>query len=87
MIPTIELINFFTKCTYCGQYGHFTIKRFKNLQQERYKGKSVNLTGGKKCQFHDMNAVEAEEFKQLKAWLEIQGKYGSNSPLSHKGEY
>ena len=74
------------KCTYRRQYANFTIKRFKNLQGESYKGKSVSLTGGKKRQFNDMNAAEAEELKKLKVWREIQEKNGYNPPLSHKGE-
>ena len=56
------------ECTYCGQDGHFAIKCCKNPQEEIYKGKPVSSTGGKKLQLTDMNAKEAEEFKQLKAW-------------------
>ena len=52
--------NMSMKCTYYGQDGHFTIKCFKNLQGESYKGKPVISTGGKKHQFNDMNAAEAE---------------------------
>ena len=29
-----------------------------------------------------MNSAEVEEFKQFKAWREIQGKYGYDSPWS-----
>ena len=72
------------KCTYCGQDGHFTIKCFKNLQGESYKGKPVISTGGKKHQFNDMKVAEAEEFKQFKEWREIQWKDGYNPPWDTK---
>ena len=55
------------KCTYYGQDGHFAIKCFKKQQVKSYKGKPASLTGGKKRQFNDMNAAEAEEFKQIKS--------------------
>ena len=48
-----------TKCTYCGQDGHFIIKCFQKPQGESYKGNPVNWTGGKKRQFNYMNAIEA----------------------------
>ena len=55
------------KCTYCNQDGHFAIKCLKKTQGDCYKGKPVNLTGGKNRQYNDMNAAEAEELKQFKA--------------------
>ena len=67
-------------CTYCGQDGHFAIEFFKNPQGESYKGKPVNQTGGKKRQFNDMRAAEAENVKQFKSWRETQGKDGYNLP-------
>ena len=36
------------------------------MQGGSYKGKPANLTGSKKHQFKDMNATEAEEFKNSK---------------------
>ena len=55
-------------------------------QGKSYKGKTENLTGGKKRQLNDMNTTDNEEFKQLKTWRKIQGKYGNNPPMIHKGE-
>ena len=72
------------KCSYCGQDGSFAIKQFKNLQGESYKGKPANSTGSKKRQFNDMNAAEAEEFKQFEAWRELQGKDDYNTPWDKK---
>ena len=39
--------NLSMKCTYCGQYGRFSIKCFKYPQGGSYKGKPENSTGGK----------------------------------------
>ena len=55
-------------------------------QGERYKGKPANSTVSLKRQFNYMNATWAEDFKQFKAWLEVQGRDGYDSSLSHKGE-
>ena len=38
----------------------------------------------KKRQFNDINAAEAEGFKQFKAWLESQGKDGYSPPWATK---
>ena len=73
-------------CNYIRQDGHFLIKCFKNPQGENYKDKPASSTGPVKRQFNDMNAVDAEEINQFKAWRDIQGKDGYNPPTSHKGE-
>ena len=49
-----------TKCIYCGQDGHLSIKCFKTPQGESHKSKPDNSTGSKKRQFNDMNTTEAE---------------------------
>ena len=74
------------KCTYYGQDGHFAIKCFNPPQGESYKGKPESSTGSKKHQFNNINATEAKQFKQFKAWSEIQGRDGYNPPWATKGE-